>query len=173
MTSPSSRKLAWIFGAALAAGCAHEAAKPDKVADVEQKPAPRKAAEPPPADPLPPEKITDAADESAGGDAIYFDFDSALLRDDARDILAKVAGSLKEQPDSKLAIEGNCDALGTVEYNLALGQHRAEAAKAYLVQMGVQRKRIKTASFGSQRPKYPGRDEAAYSKNRRDDLIVK
>ena len=172
MTSPSSRRLPWIFAAALAAGCAHEAAKPDKVADVEQKPAPRKAApEPPATDPLPPEKASIADD--APGDAIFFDFDSALLRDEARDTLAKLAGNLKDQPEAKLAIEGNCDALGTVEYNLALGQHRAEAAKAYLVQMGVQRKRIRTASFGSQRPKYPGRDEDSYAKNRRDDLIVK
>jgi peptidoglycan-associated lipoprotein len=172
MTSLSSRKLIWVVAAALAAGCAHQAAKPDKVADTEDKPAPKKvAAEPPPADPLPPEKATMADDDP--GDAIYFDFDSAILRDDARDTLAKLAATLKERDNTKLAIEGNCDALGTVEYNLALGQHRAEAAKTYLVRMGVARNRIKTASYGSQRPKYPGRDEDAYAKNRRDDLVVK
>lgn len=172
MTSPSSRKLIWILGAVLGAGCAHQAAKPDKVAEAEDKPAPpKKEAEPPAADPLPPEKATVADD--GPGDAIYFDFDSALLRDDARDTLAKLANNLKERSDSKLAIEGNCDQQGTVEYNLALGQHRAEAAKAYLIQMGVPKKRIKTASYGSQRPKYPGRDEEAFAKNRRDDLIVK
>ena len=172
MTSPSSRKLIWIVGWALAAGCAHQEAKPDKAPEAEAKaPAPKPPAETPTSDPLPPEKAT--VSDDGPGDAIYFDFDSSILRDDARDTLAKLAGTLKDRDSTKVAIEGNCDALGTVEYNLALGQHRAEAAKAYLVQMGVPRKRIKTASYGSQRPKYPGRDEQAYAKNRRDDLIVK
>lgn len=172
MKSSSSRRLIWILGGALAAGCAHQAAKPDDTtAEAPDKPTPPKAAEPPPSDPLPPEKASVADDGS--GDAIYFDFDSAVLRDDARDVLAKLASTLKERDDAKLAIEGNCDAQGTIEYNLALGQHRAEAAKMYLVHMGVPRKRIKTASYGSQRPKYPGRDEEAYAKNRRDDLVVK
>jgi peptidoglycan-associated lipoprotein len=174
MTSRWSRNLGWLFGLALAIGCSHEQSRPPKVAsDTEEaKPAPRqnKAEK---QEPLPPETpAATAADDGPG--AIYFDFDSAVLREDARDTLAKVATDLKEKDDNaKIAIEGNCDALGTIEYNLALGQHRAEAAKTYLVEMGVPKKRIRTATYGSQRPKYPGRDEDAYAKNRRDDLIVK
>jgi peptidoglycan-associated lipoprotein len=173
MTSRSSRNLGWLLGLALAVGCSHEQTKPPRVAadSDEAKPtpaAPKRAAEPEALPPEPPPAVTDE-----GQDAIYFDFDSSTLREDARDVLAKVATDLKEKDtNSKIAIEGNCDALGTVEYNLALGQHRAEAAKSYLVQMGVPKKRIRTASYGSQRPKYPGHDEDAYAKNRRDDLVL-
>ncbi|HEX3698818.1 MAG TPA: OmpA family protein [Polyangia bacterium] len=173
MTPPWSRNLGWLFGLALAVGCSHEQSRPPKVAADSDEPKPRPAShetqkEP---DPLPPETPTTVADDNPG--AIFFDFDSSTLREDARDTLAKVATDLKEKDaTAKIAIEGNCDALGTVEYNLALGQHRAEAAKTYLVEMGVPKKRIRTASYGSQRPKYPGHDEDAYAKNRRDDLIV-
>jgi peptidoglycan-associated lipoprotein len=171
MISTWSRNLGCLLGFALAVGCSHQQTTPTKVAaDDKSEPAPAKrpaeAPEEPPA--IPPE-----ATVADGPDAIFFDFDSAILRDDARDTLAKLATEVKQRDDAKLAIEGNCDALGTVEYNLALGQHRAEAAKVYLIQMGVPKKRIKTASYGSQRPKYPGRDEDAYAKNRRDDLIVR
>ena len=67
---------------------------------------------------------------------------------------------------------GGLATVGTVEYNLALGEQRARAAKEYLVHMGISPNRIAIASFGSQRPKYPGHDETAHAKNRRDDLLV-
>jgi peptidoglycan-associated lipoprotein len=105
------------------------------------------------------------------GDAIYFDFDSATLRDDARPVLQTVADTMRGRRGS-VKIEGNCDELGTVEYNLALGDHRARAAKDYLVRMGVSAARITTLSYGSQRPKDPGHDETAHAKNRRDDFVV-
>jgi peptidoglycan-associated lipoprotein len=112
------------------------------------------------------------APKSKEGDAIYFDFDSAILRDDARPVLQKVAERVRDRNVS-LQIEGNCDELGTVEYNLALGEHRARAAQDYLVHMGVAPNRIDTVSYGSQRPKYSGHDEAARSKNRRDDFKMR
>ncbi len=104
--------------------------------------------------------------------AIFFDFDSAQLRDEAHPVLQKVASSFKGKDHEKVRIEGNCDQLGTVEYNLALGEHRALAAKDYLLHLGVPRERIATVSYGSQRPKYSGMDEADRQKNRRDDLVV-
>ena len=70
-------------------------------------------------------------------------------------------------------IDGNCDELGTIEYNLALGEERAKAAKTYLDHLGVPNAKVRTVSYGSERPKYPGHDDDAHAKNRRDDLIVR
>jgi len=106
------------------------------------------------------------------GDAIFFDFDSALVRDDARPVLQKVADSLHQQR-AGLRIEGNCDEVGTVEYNIALGEQRAKAAKEYLVHLGVPSEKIATISYGSQRPKDPGHDETSHAQNRRDDLVIR
>jgi peptidoglycan-associated lipoprotein len=78
------------------------------------------------------------------GGAIYFDFDSATLRDDARSELQNLAGELPKKQDEALVIEGNCDELGTVEYNLALREQRARSAKEYLSHMGVPQERIRT-----------------------------
>ncbi|HXI56600.1 MAG TPA: OmpA family protein [Polyangia bacterium] len=102
--------------------------------------------------------------------AVFFDFDSAMLKDEARESLATAASNINRRHASQVTVEGNCDELGTVEYNLALGQQRAEAAKDYLVRMGVPSQRIRTASYGSQRPRYPGHDDVSRAKNRRDDL---
>jgi peptidoglycan-associated lipoprotein len=106
------------------------------------------------------------------GDAIYFDFDSSLLRDDARPVLQTVAQHLRGSSQS-LQIQGNCDETGTVEYNLALGEQRAKTAREYLLHMGVRGDRMATISYGSQRPRYPGHDEEAHAKNRRDDFVVR
>ena len=104
--------------------------------------------------------------------AIFFDFDSALLRDDARPTLQKVADRLHRRA-ATLRIEGNCDEVGTVEYNIALGDQRAKAAKEYLVHMGVPPAKISTLSYGSQRPKDPGHDDSAHAQNRRDDFVIR
>ena len=94
------------------------------------------------------------------GNAIFFDFDSALVKDDARRVLQALAEAVRKH-DASLEIEGNCDELGTVEYNLALGEQRARAAKEYLVHLGLPANRIATVSFGSERPKFPGHDDDA------------
>ena len=87
---------------------------------------------------------------------------------------AAEAGRLAAKPrHGALRIEGNCDELGTTEYNLALGEERARAAQAYLLHLGVPKGRLQTVSYGSERPKYPGHDDDAHAKNRRDDLIVR
>jgi peptidoglycan-associated lipoprotein len=124
---------------------------------------PPKAAPPPVAD--------DGPKRKESPDAIFFDFDSALVRDDARTVLQKIADQLR-QHQAGLRIEGNCDEVGTVEYNLALGEQRARAAKEYLVHLGVPSQAIATISYGAQRPKDPGHDETSHAQNRRDDLLV-
>ena len=87
-------------------------------------------------------------------------------------MLQKVADTLHRQP-AGLRIEGNCDEVGTVEYNIALGEQRARAAKEYLVHLGVPPEKIATISYGSQRPKDPGHDETSHAQNRRDDLVIR
>ena len=104
---------------------------------------------------------------------VFFDFDSYALRGEAHPVLQSVAEKLRAQDTERLQIEGNCDDQGTIEYNLALGEERARAAKNYLVHLGVPDSRIATVSYGSQRPKYQGHDDAARAKNRRDDLVVR
>ncbi len=98
---------------------------------------------------------------------IYFDFDKYNLRDDARRTLERNAEILKENPDVKIVIEGHCDERGTNEYNLALGENRANAARDYLIRLGIDGSRISTISYGEERPVALGHDEAAWSQNRR------
>jgi len=102
---------------------------------------------------------------------IYFDFDRAELSAEAREILSKVAQLLKASPRKSLAIEGNCDDRGTNEYNLALGQQRADAAARYLQNLGIERKRIKTISYGEERPLCSEATEACWHKNRNATFV--
>jgi len=110
--------------------------------------------------------------------AVFFDFDSSQLRAEDRAVLQQVADNFRSRSASsrgqarQIRIEGNCDDLGTTEYNLALGEHRARAAKDYLIHLGVSDSHIATISYGSARPKYPD-DDAGRAKNRRDDVIIR
>ena len=97
---------------------------------------------------------------------IYFDFDRSNLKMDAQDILKKKAAFLKANPNEKALIEGHCDERGTNEYNLALGDRRANSAKKFLVNLGIAGSRITTISYGEERPLDPGKNEAAWAKNR-------
>jgi peptidoglycan-associated lipoprotein len=102
---------------------------------------------------------------------IYFEFDRVELSNDAREILGRVAGQLKASPKKTLTIEGNCDDRGTNEYNLALGQHRADSAARYLQTLGIDRKRIKTISYGEERPLCSEATEACWLKNRNATFV--
>lgn len=104
--------------------------------------------------------------------AIYFDFDSALVREDSRPVLQAI-GATAKATNGTVRIEGHTDERGTTEYNLALGDHRARAAQQYLERLGVPREKIQVATFGSERPKVEGHDESAWAKNRRGELAVK
>jgi peptidoglycan-associated lipoprotein len=104
---------------------------------------------------------------------IHFDFDKSNIRPEDGKILSDHAAFLSKNKNVKIVIEGNCDERGTAKYNLALGDRRAKAAKKYLVNAGVASKRIKTISYGKERPLDPGHDEDAWAKNRRDHFVVK
>jgi peptidoglycan-associated lipoprotein len=104
---------------------------------------------------------------------VHFDFDRYDIRQEDRKILSSLAGYLLKSKNVKIVIEGNCDERGTAEYNLALGNRRAEEAKKFLVNSGVDRKRIETISYGMERPLDPAHNENAWAKNRRDHFVVK
>lgn len=101
---------------------------------------------------------------------IYFDFDRAELKPESRDILKTKAAWLKAHPDFSVRIEGHCDERGTNEYNIALGERRANAAWKYLNALGISGDRIDTVSYGEERPADTAHDEAAWRKNRRDQF---
>lgn len=114
-----------------------------------------------------------AGDRSAfENEDIYFSFDSSSLTPQAQDILRKKAAFLKAHPNVKVTIEGHCDDRGTNEYNLALGEARARAAKAFLTDLGIAASRIATISYGEERPLAKGQGEDAWAKNRRAHFVV-
>ncbi|MGO9136210.1 MAG: peptidoglycan-associated lipoprotein Pal [Syntrophales bacterium] len=103
---------------------------------------------------------------------IHFDFDKSNIKPNDRAVLDKHADWLMKNKNYTLLIEGNCDERGTVEYNMALGQRRAAEAKKYLVNLGVEEARIKTISYGKERPLDPAHTEEAWAKNRRDHFVL-
>jgi peptidoglycan-associated lipoprotein len=103
---------------------------------------------------------------------VYFDFDKIELKSDARDKLQRNAGLLRTYDHLDLMIEGNCDERGTAEYNLALGERRAQAVKSYLTSLGVAAQRMRTLSYGSERPVCTEHQESCWSQNRRDHMVV-
>ena len=111
------------------------------------------------------------AKESMG--TVYFDFDKSDLKPAARDILQKNAELIRKYGDWKVTIEGNCDERGSTEYNLALGERRANIVKDYYVNYGIDGDRLEIISYGEERPVDPGHNEAAWAKNRRAVTVVK
>ena len=103
---------------------------------------------------------------------IHFEFDQAGLTDEAKGILEKHAVWLQAHRDARVTVEGHCDERGTVEYNLALGERRANAARDYLVSLGVAGPRLQSSSFGKEKPLDPASNEAAWARNRRAHFAV-
>jgi len=107
------------------------------------------------------------------GDRVFYALDSSSLSGDARSTLDRQVGWLGRYPQTSVQMAGNCDERGTTEYNLALGQRRANAARDYLVARGVSSARIAAVSFGKERPTALGSDEQAYSQNRNATTSVR
>ncbi len=103
---------------------------------------------------------------------IFFDFDKANIRPDMEPVLSANAEWLKKHPSVIILIEGHCDERGTVEYNLALGERRAKAARDYLISLGIDPSRIKIVSYGKSKPLDPGHNESAWAKNRRCEFRI-
>ena len=163
--------LAMLFivpGLMLTASCAKKAVKPEaavsKTAEVAKTtPETPKAAD---------NSAALAAREKFMKQDVNFAFDSAVLDATAQAILKDKAGYLKSE-SAATTIEGHCDERGTVAYNVALGERRAEAAKAFLVNLGVPAAKMTTISYGKEKPLDPAKNEAAYAKNRRAHFVLK
>lgn len=106
------------------------------------------------------------------GDRVFFDYDSSDLDDSAQRTLQRQAEWMKMNPDVVVTLEGHCDERGTREYNLALGERRANSAKNYLVSLGINSSRLSIISYGKEYPEDPASNEIAWSKNRRAVTVV-
>jgi len=117
---------------------------------------------------------TPPSDSGALGntEAVYFAFDDYSLSASAQSTLNNLANELKGNSVAVVQIEGHCDERGSIEYNLALGERRANSVKNYLTQMGVDGSRLTTISYGEEKPAADGHDESAWSKNRRAEFVV-
>ena len=121
-------------------------------------------------------RVEPAAREAAGtafvNENILFAFDSALLSDQAQQILNSKANYLRTNSGVTVTVEGHCDERGTEAYNIALGERRAESVKKFLVDLGISANRLNTVSFGEERPIDSGQNEASWAKNRRAQFVI-
>lgn len=130
---------------------------------------------PPPPPPPPPPKPVEVSEEDLFGQNVkdaFFDYDKSNIRSDAQQVLTADAEFLKAHAGVRFTIEGHCDERGTAEYNLALGERRAVAARTYLVSLGIPADRLRTVSYGKEFPFDPGHTEAAWAKNRRAHFVI-
>ena len=171
------------------ASCSKQSVKADlqDVKDaVKQEPAPVAAAPAPAPAPVvqkAPEPVGPSVEEIAArekaaalkamvNEDVFFDYDSAVLSAAAQDVLKNKSIILGKYSGVSVTIEGHCDERGTNEYNLALGERRAESAKSFLVNLGINSSRFKTVSYGEEKPLDAGHDENAWSKNRRAHFVT-
>lgn len=162
--------------------------KPPQTAEPElevvSEPAQEPAAEVPPPEAEPMEDMTEpvlpddiaelnayVAEQGLIGD-VYFDFDQADLRSDARERLERNASFMRQHPELIYSLEGHCDDRGTNEYNLALGQSRAESTKDYLVSLGIPADTMRTISYGEERPVCTEQSEGCWQRNRRTHFVI-
>ncbi len=168
-TRPSSTKVTSV----------KEPVKPAQPRVRETKPIPAPTPTPPArtgaAEPAPEKPVTEerglAKETTPGLQRIHFDFDKAVIRPDAREVLKQNAEYLLANPGVRIRIEGHCDERGTTEYNLALGERRAKAAYQYLMDLGIDPNRMTIISYGEEMPLDPRHNEEAWAKNRRAEFV--
>jgi len=160
-----------LFAALVLSGCS----KHKEVAEPAPPPAPVTQETPPPPAPAPAEPTPEAPNKTVQDQLadVFFDYDSAELSSSSQSTLDANGKVLNDNASTSLTIEGHCDERGTVEYNLALGDRRAQSAKDYLVRFGVPATRLSTISYGEERPFADGHDEAAWAQNRRAHFVVR
>jgi peptidoglycan-associated lipoprotein len=118
------------------------------------------------------ERANMAAMQMFMSEDVYYDFDSSAITSMARNVLSRKAEYLRINPDASVIVEGHCDERGTSAYNIALGDRRAESAKAYLMDMGIDATQLSTISYGEERPVDKGQNEEAWAKNRRAHFVL-
>jgi peptidoglycan-associated lipoprotein len=163
---------ATVIGATLITGCAK---KPAVTPAPPPAPPAVEAPTQPPPPPAPPQESAPApaALKSEDFQPAFFDYDSYGLRADAMTALDQNAKLLRANAAARITIEGHCDERGTVEYNQALGERRAQAARDYLVAAGIDASRISVISYGKERPFATGQDEASWQQNRRAHFVLR
>jgi peptidoglycan-associated lipoprotein len=187
------RKLIFSMVAlAVLAGCASQDAKEQAGAAVEER-KPVSGEVTPPVKPVTPPKVTPVDGKSVDGKpfdgmpvganpltdpnnilskrSIYYDYDSAVIKDEFKPLITAHARYLTQNRSARIVIQGNTDERGSREYNLALGQRRADSVRQMLALLGVQESQIETVSFGEEKPRAAGKDEASFSENRRSDIV--
>lgn len=153
----------------LGLGCASAEKKPDDKAALQER-APDKSDEKKKEAPKLAAVDKDDAAPPPTDTPVYFQFDSYELLPEGREALTHMATWLKANPDATLTLEGHCDERGTEEYNLSLGQKRAEVMKSYLERLGVRSSQLKAISYGELKPAVSGSDEDAWAQNRRGEV---
>lgn len=185
MTRPGA--VAWIVvGVLLATGCGKKAqpavapAPPPPVVEAPPPPPP-----PPPPDPPPPaptaalseeeifaRKTVDELNAERPLDTVYFDYDRSDLREDARNTVARHADWMRRWSSTRIVIEGHCDERGTAEYNVALGDRRAQAVRTYLMSLGISPDRVQAISKGKETPVCTDSTESCWQQNRRGFSLI-
>jgi len=168
-TSRAALAAATLF---LFAGCASQSTTPDQAAPQPQavvEPAAQPSATAPAASPTPARDPRDGYAKRS----VYYEFDGYDVRADFRPLVEAHAQYLKQNPSARITIEGNCDDRGSREYNVALGQRRAESVMKMMKLLGVRDGQIESVSFGKEKPRLAGTTEAAWAENRRSDFAYK
>ena len=170
------RMVTLAFAVILAAGLASLGCSSRKQVQTETPPSPPPPTETtstPPPPPPPSSETTEPSETAAGLQDAFFDYDEAAIRADARAALESNGRYMERNSGTNVIIEGHCDERGSVEYNLALGERRARAAKEFLTSYGVAANRMTTISYGKERPFAQGHDESAWAQNRRAHFVSK
>ena len=151
-------------------GCAKKKKITPTVEQKKEAPVPKPA--PPAVVPKAPEKKEEGVPRDLSFQTIYFDFDKSNIRSDQRVTLERNAQLLSKRQTVKIRIEGHCDERGTDEYNMALGQRRADSVQSFFSDYGISSFRVSTVTYGEMRPADSGHDETAWAKNRRCEIII-
>ena len=152
-------------------GCSKKKKATPVVQEKKEAPARPKPA-PPAVVPKAPEKKEEGVPRDLSFETIYFDYDQSSIRSDQRSTLERNAQLLSRYDTVEVRLEGHCDERGTEEYNIALGQRRADSIKSFFSDYGISSFKISTVTYGEMRPVEQGHNEAAWSKNRRCEIII-
>ena len=167
-----------LIAGALLAGCAGQGTQTQPT-EPSQEPVETPDTTPPPTTPPPQPETNENGIPFVPGTTeliprtYYFDYDRSVVSRDDLESLQMHANFLRDNPDRSIVVEGHADERGTREYNLALGERRAEAIRTFLVSAGVSPRQVETVSYGEERPEDPGHDESAWSRNRRAVVIYR
>jgi peptidoglycan-associated lipoprotein len=164
--------LAALLIGGLVAGCATQSNEPSSPAPA---PAPTAMSTTPGARPAPGTNVAGRSTATAMplGRSVYYEYDRSEIRTDGAKVVDANAQYLRDHPDLKIKVEGNADERGSREYNLALGQRRADAVQKRMQILGIPSDRIETVSYGQEKPKSTGHDETSWSENRRSDIVYR